>query len=160
MQGAVRGAYGVGGWVRIALAGSDTALLATPIWWLEHQGNWRAVEPVGIKRHGALLLAKWPGCDSKEAADALKGAQLAVPRSAFPPAGAGEFYWADLAGCGVVNRAGEELGQVRGLRENTGGQWLEVEDGTTLRLIPLVEEYIDAVDTAARCVRVDWQRDW
>jgi 16S rRNA processing protein RimM len=159
-QGAVRGAYGVRGWVRIALAGSESVLAAAPVWWLEQHGAWRAVEPEAMRRHGALLLAKWPGCDTKEAADALKGAQVAVARSAFPPAGAGEFYWADLAGCRVVNRAGEPLGEVRGLRENAGGQWLEVDDGTALRLIPLVEAYVDEVDPAARCVRVDWQRDW
>jgi 16S rRNA processing protein RimM len=62
----------------------------------------------------------------------------------------------------VVNRDGEELGQVTGLRENSGGQWLEVSDGGSKlgTLIPLVEQFVDAVDLPARVIRVDWHRDW
>jgi 16S rRNA processing protein RimM len=59
----------------------------------------------------------------------------------------------------VVNRK-RELGVVSGLREGPGGQWLEVRDGTMTLLIPLAEPYIDAIDLAAREVRVDWQEDW
>jgi len=161
--GAVRGAYGVTGWVRIALLGSDgTVLLNTPDWWLNKAGASQRVSPNERRRHGAALLAKWPGCESKEAAESLKGAILAVPRSAFPPAQEGEFYWADLPGCRVVNRDGEELGQVTGLRENIGGQWLEVSEGGSKAgmLIPLVEQFVDAVDLPARLIRVDWHRDW
>jgi 16S rRNA processing protein RimM len=161
--GAVRGAYGVMGWVRMALLGSDgTVLLSAPDWWLKKTGiAWR-VAPTARRRHGTALLATWAGCDSKEAADALKGAVVAVPRSAFPPVSAGEYYWADLPGCRVINRDGDDLGQVTGLRENAGGQWLEVNDGVSKAalLIPMVEQYVEAVDPAASVIRVDWHRDW
>ena len=61
-----------------------------------------------------------------------------------------------------VNRAGDELGRVQGLRSNGVQQLLEVavEQGGDALLIPLVEGYIDAVDVAQREVRVDWQNDW
>jgi len=161
--GAIRGAYGVKGWVRVALLGSQgTVLQGVPDWWVDRAGlTWR-VRPSECRRHGAALLAKWPGCESKEAADELKGASVAVPRSAFPPLAAGEFYWTDLPGCRVVNRDGEELGQVTGLRENAGGQWLEVNGGVGKGtvLIPLVEQYVEAVDPPTRLIRVDWNRDW
>ena len=161
--GAVRGAYGVKGWVRLALLGSDgTVLLGTPQWWLGKSGSTWGVAPTGVRRHGAVLLAKWPGCESKEDAEELKGAWVAVPRSGFPPLGEGEYYWADLPGCRVINRDAEELGRVTGLRENAGGQWLEVSDGVGkgVLLIPLVEQYVEAVDPPARTIRVDWNRDW
>lgn len=161
--GAVRGAYGVKGWVRLALLGSDgTVLLGAPQWWLSKADSTWCVAPTGVRRHGASLLAKWPGCESKEAADELRGASAAVPRSGFPPLAAGEYYWADLPGCRVINRDDEELGRVSGLRENAGGQWLEVSDGVGkgVLLIPLVEQYVEAVDPSARTIRVDWNRDW
>jgi ribosomal 30S subunit maturation factor RimM len=64
----------------------------------------------------------------------------------------------------VVNRNGDALGNVTGLRANAvagvSRQWLEVQDGDAIRLIPLIEAYVDAVDAAGRVVRVDWQRDW
>jgi 16S rRNA processing protein RimM len=160
--GSVRGAYGVKGWVRIALFGDDTVLRQSPQWWLQGLRGTHSVAPEEQRRHGAALLAKWTGCESKEAADALKGVAVAVPRSAFPPAADGEFYWSDLAGCRVVNRGGEALGEVSGLRENAGGQWLEVSDeaGGNVLLVPLVAQYVDAVDPVARVIRVDWKRDW
>jgi 16S rRNA processing protein RimM len=161
--GAVRGAYGVKGWVRVALRGSDGSVLQNvPTWWLLDHRQARPIVPTAHRRHGAELVAKWPGCESKEQADALKGARLAVPRIAFPAVGDGEVYWADLLGCRVVNRAGDELGVVLGLRENAGGQWLEVggEPHGNVRLIPLVAQYVEAVDPSAREVRVDWDRDW
>ncbi len=161
--GAVRGAYGLIGWVRIRLLGSDgTVLLNTPDWWLGKAGaNW-SVKPTGRRRHGSELLGKWPGCDSKEAADALKGASVAVPRSGFPALAESEHYWVDLPGCRVVDRDGNDLGKVTGLRENAGGQWLEVSDGvrSSAMLIPLVEQFVDSIDPAARIIRVDWKPDW
>jgi 16S rRNA processing protein RimM len=160
--GAIRAAYGVTGWVRIALFGSNgEVLLGSPRWWVLKAGVAREATPQS-RRYGAALLAKWPGCESKEAAEALKGATIAVPRSEFPAARPGEYYWTDLIGCRVVNRDGVHLGQVRGLRENAGGQWLEVSGGPdgNERLIPVVEHYVEEVDTPARLIRVDWDRDW
>jgi ribosomal 30S subunit maturation factor RimM len=64
----------------------------------------------------------------------------------------------------VVNRGGQALGTIGGLRSSEVAgvvrQWLEVEDGESMLLIPLVGQYVDEVDAARRVVRVDWQRDW
>ena len=161
--GAVHGAYGVKGWVRVALRGSDGGVLQNArTWWLLEPGGVRPVEPQSCRRHGAALLAKWDGCDSKEVAETLKGTALAVPRSEFPPVAPGEYYWADLLGCRVVNRDGSDLGVVAGLRENAGGQWLEVSRGPdgVVRLVPLVEQYVEEVDLSQRIVRVDWDNEW
>ena len=161
--GAVHGAYGVKGWVRVALRGSDGGVLQhARTWWLLEPDGVRPIVPQSCRRHGAALLAKWAGCESKEMAEALKGVALAVPRSEFPPPAQGEFYWADLLGCRVVNRGGDDLGKVAGLRENTGGQWLEVSDGADggVRLIPLVEQFVESVDLRQRVVRVDWNNEW
>lgn len=174
--GTVRGAYGVKGWVHLALPGSDGSVLqGAATWWLRRRASAEegaeegaeAVTPQGFRRHGAGWLAKWAGCETPEQAEALKGATLAVPRSAFPPAAEGQWYWVDLLGSVVVNRQDEVLGQVVGLRENAGGQWLEVredrqddEAGAGVLLIPVVAQYVESVDVAGRCVRVDWARDW
>lgn len=161
--GAVHGAYGVKGWVRVALRGSDGGVLQNArTWWLLEPGGVRPVVPQSCRRHGAALLAKWAECESKEMAEALKGVALAVPRSEFPPPAQGEFYWADLLGCRVVNRSGDHLGEVAGLRENSGRQWLEVSDGPgrSVRLIPLVEQFVESVDLPQRVVRVDWNNEW
>lgn len=159
--GAVRGAYGVKGWVRVApFAGESAVLQASRRWWLKHDGRCEPVLVAALRRHGALLLAKWQGCETPEAARALKGATVAVARSEFPPLPAGEFYWIDLIGARVVNRAGIELGTVRGLRSNGAQELLEVEAGEATLLVPLVEGYVEAIDTTRKLIRVDWESDW
>lgn len=163
--GAVRGAYGVRGWARIAPHSTDGGVLqAVREWWILRGGDQQCVTVEGCRRHGEAILAKWPGCETKEAADALKGATVAVARGEFPPLPEGEHYLSDVLGSRVVNRSGEELGEVSGLRANEVAgvlrQWLEVADGSETHLIPLVEQYVDEVDAAGKVVRVDWQRDW
>jgi 16S rRNA processing protein RimM len=162
--GAVQGAYGVKGWIRIAPHADGDVLEAVRDWWLVDAGGPRHAAVEGCRRHRSGLIAKLGGCESKEAADALKGAAVAVARNAFPALPEGQHYLSDLLGSRVVNRAGESLGEVTGLRASEAAgvtrQWLEVADGTTTRLIPLIDAYVDAVDAAGKLVRVDWQRDW
>ena len=40
----------------------------------------------------------------RNAAEALKGARIFVPRSSFPTAATDEYYWVDLMGLNVLNR--------------------------------------------------------
>jgi 16S rRNA processing protein RimM len=163
--GVGRGAYGIKGWARIEPYAADGGVLqAVGDWWIGRGANKQHVTLDACRRHGTAILAKWPGCESKEAADALKGATVAVARGRFPPLREGEHYLSDLLGSRVVNRSGERLGEVSGLRASEAAgvlrQWLEVTDGTDTHLIPLVESYVDEVDASAKVVRVDWQRDW
>ena len=163
--GRVRGAYGVKGWVRIAPHAADgDVLAAVDDWWLIDDGKPSPIELIERRRHQTEWRAKWLGCDSKEAADALKGAGVAVARSRFPALEDGTYYVTDLIGRRVVNRDGQALGTISGLRANEVAgvvrQWLEVGKGESMLLIPLVGQYIDEMDAAGRVVRVDWQRDW
>jgi 16S rRNA processing protein RimM len=163
--GAVRGAYGVRGSVRIAPFAADGDVLeAVAHWWLVRSNCRERVLVQTCRRHGAAILAKWAGCESKEAADSLKGATVAVARGEFPPLPDGQYYLSDLLGSRVVNRTGEALGAVTGLRASEVAgvlrQWLEVTDRAGTCLIPVVEQYVDEVDAAGKVVRVDWQRDW
>jgi 16S rRNA processing protein RimM len=159
--GAIRGAYGVKGWVRIVPHAAEAEVLrATRRWWLQRRNAAEQVEITGLRQHSGQLLAKWPGCETPEAADALKGATVSVARSDFPPPPHGTYYWIDLIGAQVVNRDGEALGEVQALRNNGAHDLLEVVDGDTVRLIPVIDRYVDRIDVAGRTVTVDWQRDW
>jgi 16S rRNA processing protein RimM len=160
--GVLRGAYGVKGWARVMPYDAQSAVLGRGEgWWLVVEG--RPARPLvvkAVKRHGATWLAKWDGCDSPEAAEAQRGAEIAVARSQFPPLAEGEYYWVDLIGATVCNREGEKLGTVRALANNGAQDLLEVQDGERVILIPLVPRYVESVDAAAAKIVVDWQADW
>ena len=100
----------------------------------------------------------------RTAAEALRGARIFVARSSFPTASTDEYYWVDLIGLDVVNRAGEAMGTVRELL-STGPQTVLVmdymQDGKLQeRMIPFVSAFVDNVDLKARRIRVDWQLDY
>lgn len=168
--GAVRGAYGLKGWVRISPFAADGVVLENVHrWWLLRDAEPLELTLQEVKRHAASILAKWAGCESKEAADALKGATIAVARSDFPALDVDEHYLSDMVGYRVINRQGLELGTICGVRsgdvENRSGavaQWLEVSvgDQRDTLLIPLVDRYVEAIESKDRLIRVDWESDW
>jgi 16S rRNA processing protein RimM len=105
--------------------------------------------------------------NDRNAAEALRGARIFVPRSSFPTAAEGEYYWVDLMGLQVVNRQGIDLGQVRDLM-STGPQTVlvieaapEAEGGKAFeRMIPFVDAFVDGVDLPGKRITVDWQPDY
>jgi 16S rRNA processing protein RimM len=158
----------VKGWAHVVPHARDSdVLLKARTWWLlDRRSAAGAAQPIdvqNVRRHGAALVAKWAGCDDPESVEALRDAPVAVPRSAFPATGDGEYYWLDLLGATVVNRSGVTLGQVTGLRSNGAQDLLEVSGGgaqAQVLLVPLVEQYVDRVDLEGRRIEVDWEADW
>lgn len=165
--GVLRGAFGIRGWCHVLPHSPEAEVLrATRRWWLAAREGTRELAPrpvriTAVRSHGAALVAKFEGCDQPEPVEALRGARVLVAREDFPPAPEGEYYWVDLVGMQVVNRAGTTLGVVTGLRDNGVHDVLELSgpDATQI-LIPMVAAYVDAVDAEARCIRVDWEADW
>ena len=73
------------------------------------------------KTHSDSIVAWAHDIDGRDAAEALKGSRIFVPRSSFPTAGDDEYYWVDLIGLDVVNRESVALGRVTDLL-STGPQ--------------------------------------
>ena len=63
----------------------------------------------------------------RNAAEALRGTELSVPRSALPPLGEGEYYHVDLLGLPAVSDAGEVLGKVVAIDDFGAGDVIEIE---------------------------------
>ena len=157
--------YGIQGWIKARpYTASIAALLDYTTWWLApaHDADaWREFAVRSARQHGDTLVAVLDGVADREAALQWRGAWVAVPRSALPSPQAGEFYWSDLVGLAVVNRAAETLGRVKKVLETGAHPVLQVEseDGGE-RLIPVVAAYVDAIDPAAGRIMVDWPADY
>lgn len=163
--GRIVDAWGVRGWVKVEpFAGAgDTALLGASVWHLQRPGatahpaidRWLTLER--SRRHASTVVAKPEGVEDRNAALALKGAEVGVRRMDFPALSEGEIYWVDLEGCAVVNPAGESFGMVVSVDDHGAHPILETDTG---HLIPFVDAYVvDAVPAEGRIV-VDWQADW
>jgi 16S rRNA processing protein RimM len=93
------------------------------------------------------------GVGSREAAEALVGATIAVPRDALPPAADDEVYLADLVGLRVV--VGEhEQGVVESVVHHPASDCVRVREAAGLREVPLTPPYLVEIDLGAGCVRL------
>ncbi len=163
--GKIVGAYGVQGWVRVyPLADDPQAWGKLPAWWLGQEHAPETWHEVAIRRsrlHLGAVVAQLDGVSDRNAAEALKGTLVGVPREAMPPAGENEYYWDDLIGLDVVNVRGEPLGKVDRLIETGANDVLCVKsEGGREHLLPFVGAVVLDVDLAAGRISVDWETDW
>ena len=174
--GRVMGAWGIKGGIRVKpFAADPQALFASKRWFLRPPEGPRpaGVNVLGLpgslrivtaKVHGDGVVATAHELADRNAAEALKGAAIFVSRASFPKPDEGEFYWIDLIGLEVHNRAGASLGAVIGLIETGPHCVLRIQPADTRTeaeevLIPFVDAYVDGVDLAARRIAVDWKFD-
>jgi 16S rRNA processing protein RimM len=163
VMGRLGAPHGVRGAVKVRPESADPASLTTyGVWWLRRRDDpsWRAHSVRSVREQGEWLVAELAGIESREAAGALRGGDVAIPRESLPALAADEYYQADLAGMTVVNRNGALLGALRDFLESGAHPIARVVDeGGRERLIPWVADYVDAVDADARRIDVDWPMD-
>jgi len=156
LLGAIAGAYGVHGEVRLKSFCDRPAAIAD-------YGPLRTGEDTEI-RIAALtrplkggFAARIEGVGSREEAEALRGTRLYVERDALPPPGREEFYHADLIGLDVVDRSGRRLGRIRAVAAYGAGDLLDVapREGGESVLVPFTREIVPRVAPAEGIVVVD-----
>jgi len=154
--GAVGAPFGVRGWVKIrSYTDPPERLFEHRQLQLRLGEAWRTYRIESTGRSGGQLTAKLAGVSDRDAAQALRGAAVCVPRSELPEREAKDFYRADLIGCEVVDLAGRALGLVQHFVE-TPAQVLMVVRGETEFWVPAVPQHLRRVDLKARRVTVDW----
>jgi 16S rRNA processing protein RimM len=172
----VTDAWGIKGWIRVQPYSKDPqALFSSRRWFLRPAETPDGRPPregsaplpsllliADVREHGDEVIASARDIGDRGAAEVLRGARIFVPRSSFPTAGSDEFYWVDLIGAQVFNRAGVLLGEVSGLIDNGAHSVLQLRCGPSApeRLIPFVAAYVDRVDVQARRIDVDWGLDY
>ena len=167
--GRIADAWGIKGWFKVLPhSAQPEALFSSKRWLLQPPGAAGSqafrLAIREAKEHSDVIVASSEDVPDRNAAEALRGARVFVPRSSFPTAGDDEYYWVDLIGLAVVNREGVALGTVRELLA-TGPQTTLVldatEDGKPVeRMVPFVSAFVDQVDLAGRLITVDWQPDY
>lgn len=97
------------------------------------------------------VLLKLVGVDDRDAAEALRGAEIVARAEDLPPLPAGEYYWHQLVGLRVVTVDGEAVGTITEILR-TGSNDVYVTERAPRRpgpLIPDIADVIERVDLAA-----------
>jgi 16S rRNA processing protein RimM len=159
-MGRIVGPFGVAGWLKVKTFTEERASLGDfPSWLVRTPEGWREMALEDFEVHSKGPVARLAGCDDREGADRLRGADVAVAREALGEADEGTLYWVDLVGLEVVDGDGETLGKVEGFFE-TGETSVMVVKGGRERLIPFIPAYVTEVDREARRITVDWKADY
>ena len=95
------------------------------------------------------VIAHVQGIADRDAAEALRGLRLYVPRARLPEPEAEEFYHEDLIGLPARDASGAELGRVAAVLNFGAGDLLELstEDGGSL-MLPFTRAAVPEIDLA------------
>ncbi len=118
---AIIGAHGVTGEVRLKLFTDDLKRYKTL-----HAGA-RIFTLKSIRPGPNGAVARLAEVTDRNAAEALRGTELSVPRSELPPLAEGEYYHADLVGQDAVSSIGEALGRIIEVVDYGAGDLIEIE---------------------------------
>lgn len=154
--GAIAGAFGVRGDVRLksfCATPEDIAAYA-PL----RTSDGRVFPSITISgQTKGALIAQIEGVSTKEAADALKGAELFADRDRLPSLPDDEYYHADLIGLPVHDSGGALLGHVRAVQNHGASDLLEIHASghRTTILLPFTRAAVPTVDLAAGRIVAD-----
>lgn len=168
--GRILGGWGVQGGLKIKPLSSDPqALFSSKRWFIEpseakpgHQVP-AVLSVIRAKVQGDAVVATTQEVKDRDVARDLAGARVFISRANFPPPDDNEFYWVDLIGLSVQDRAAQPLGVIVGLIETGPHCVIRIQPADPKAeetLIPFVDAYVDRVDLAGRTVHVDWDSDF
>ncbi|MDU8944801.1 ribosome maturation factor RimM [Ovoidimarina sediminis] len=154
--GAIAGAYGVRGEVRLKSFCAEPQDIASygPLSTEDGARNFDVTLGGAVKNGFAARLS---GITTKEQADALRGTRLFVHRDRLPEADEDEYYHADLIGLPVFDTGGTEIGRVKAVLNHGAGDLLELQGpgikGTAL--LPFTRAAVPTVDIAGQRIVAD-----
>ena len=154
--GAIGGAFGVHGEVRLKSYCADPAAIAdyAPLF-TEDGRSFAQVILTGQTKNG--FTARINGITSKEEADDLRNVSLFAERSVMPAADDDEFYYTDLIGLTVVDTGGATLGLVKNVMDHGAGALLEISvpGPSETVLLPFTQAAVPTVDVSAGRIIAD-----
>jgi len=113
------GAHGVAGEVRLKVFAEDLASYKS--------FNAGTLTLRSLRTGPSGAIARFAEIVDRNGAEALRGTELTVPRSALPPLGEGEYYHFDLIGLPCVTPDGRLLGIAVQVDNFGAGDLLEIE---------------------------------
>ncbi|HTV72579.1 MAG TPA: ribosome maturation factor RimM [Candidatus Acidoferrales bacterium] len=146
------GVFGVRGELkcRPTSAGADAMVQARRCF-LDSEGKGQVTITHARRHHGQLILTLGD-VGTVEAAQALVGASLYLPREELALA-PDEYLDDDLVGLRLLDPTGRALGTVAGVEHYPAQDCLVIEPGRAL--VPLVRDFVRAIDLAQREITMD-----
>lgn len=129
-------------------------------WFAFINRQWQPIKLIHIDVKAKHIIAQVEGYETLEQVAALTNVDIAIERERLAALPADEYYWHELIGMKVVNKAGENFGEVSAILP-TGSNDVLVVQGEKRHLIPyLLEQFVVEIDRDKRLITVDWDIDF
>ena len=104
--------------------------------------------------HKGMLVFKFEGVDSMDAAEPLRGLEVRIPPSERVELEPGEYFHSDIVGCELRDRAsGRLIGKVTDLEEYSGRPLLQIDSGRFL--VPFVKAICVSIRPEEKLIEVE-----
>jgi 16S rRNA processing protein RimM len=146
LLGAITGAQGIRGEVKIRSFTADPAAIASYSPLETAAGRKIEIAKVRPNKEGVIAILK--GVTDRNAAEALRGTELFVPRERLPEPEEDEVYVHDLIGLPVFLADGSRLGEIVDVADYGAGDLIDVkvEGRKDTVLIPFASQYVLEAD--------------
>jgi 16S rRNA processing protein RimM len=127
----------------------------TRVFALDDSGTRRELHLEGFWPHKQRLVLKFAGVDSINDAEELIGCEIQIPAAERAALEEGSAYVGDLVGCEVIV-SGRAIGAVADIQFGAGeAPLLVVREGQEEYLIPLAQEFLRLMNTAAKRIELE-----
>lgn len=94
------------------------------------------------------IIARLDGVKDRDAAEALKGTRLYVPRDVLPEPEEGDYYQEDLIGLKAETKDGDDLGTIKAVHNFGAGDILEIAGNKAKDdlMVPFTTQAVPVVD--------------
>jgi len=156
--GVIVGAQGVRGAVRVKPFTEDPMAVGD-YGSVETKDKSRRFKIAATGMAKGVVICKLQGITDRDAAEAMRGTELYVDRSALPEVDEEEdgYYHADLIGLEAKSADGKLYGRVLSVQNFGAGDLLEIArpTGGHTVLVPFTDDNVPVVDLEAQCLTLD-----
>src|SRR5690554_3797593 len=150
------GVHGIKGWLKIKIFSADPQSLAdfAPFY---DATQTRKFDLAAVHPHGNTFLAVIEGVNDRNAAEALRGTKLYLPRTRLPDIEEDDtFYHVDLIGMAAQWPDGRPMGTVTNVANFGAGDLLEIRPlrGASF-FVPFTKDIVPNVDMKTKTITVN-----
>lgn len=112
------------------------------------------IESAAIHRNDFLRI-RFEDVDTEEKANELIGKRVYLPLSMLPKLEGNKFYFHEVIGFNVEDARSGIIGRIDAVNDSTAQPLFEVKNGDRTILIPIIDEFLIAVDRKQKTIKMN-----
>lgn len=147
--------HGLRGEVCVEYFADSPSLLQETVWLKQGKGPVTECAVLGTRKHKGRELLLLDNCTDRDAAEALRGTKVYLPKEMLPELSEDEIYVHMLEGLTVLDDAGTPIGTIEDFQFNGESEvWVIRTPQKKEVLFPATQEFVSNIDVDAGTVTI------